>query len=214
MGLFDLFDLVGYVFIKCVLVVFDMDRKVAKKLLGELGRRGRLVTPNNELFLDILVSAKVPESSRFYEEVSGDRQTVRGIGRCHCLSLSKILRNKNAKYYQLSQWGRAYEAVASAFGICSSDALGRDLQADENLIRMMTECEDPFSLLGKLETYDFEKSKGKLLIRIYPVLGIPGVEDMNSIYDWERANTVYEEVKVVGFFPKQKRISSQEYLSC
>jgi hypothetical protein len=189
-----------------------MDRKVAETLVSELGRQVRIVTPDNELFLDVLVSADVPESSRFYEVLPDKQQLVQEIGRYHYLSLRRVLRNGNARDYQISQWKKAYEAIASAFGAYSSDALSRNLRADGTLVDMMARCEEPFSLLGKFQLYDFDNPDETLFIVTRPVLVIPGAKDMNPIHDWEEANTTYE--KEVGLlFRHPKRIKPQEYLS-
>ena len=44
-----------------------MDEKIAEELVNELGRHGGLVIPDDNLFLNVLVSTDVPDSSRFYE---------------------------------------------------------------------------------------------------------------------------------------------------
>ncbi len=191
---------------------YNMDRKIAETLVSELGIHGSLVTPDSELFLNELVSVDVPESSRFYEVLPGKQQLVEENGRYHSLSLRRVLRNRNAKDYQLSQWKKAYEAIASVFGAYSSDALSRNLRADGTLVEMMAGCDEPFSLLGKFQSYDFDNPDATLFIVTRPVLVIPGAKDMKPIHDWEKANTTYE--KEVGLlFRYPKRIKPQEYLS-
>ncbi len=191
-----------------------MDRKIAETLVDELGRHGSLVTLDSELFLNELVSADVPESSKFYEVLPGKRQLVEETGRNHYLSLRRVLRNRNARDYQLSQWKKAYETIASAFGVYSSDALSRNLRVDGNLVEIMSRSEQPFSLLGKFQSYDFDNPNDILFVITRPVLVIPGAKDMKPIHDWEEANTTYEkEVRFMGLFPTQKRIKPQEYFS-
>lgn len=188
-----------------------MDTKIAERLVGELGRHGGIIIPDNELFLPILVSADVPESSRFYETLPCRRQLAQETGCCHYLSLRKILRNRNARKYQLSQLKKAYEAVASAIGAYSSDALTRNLRADAALLEMMEGCEEPFSLLGKFQTYDYDNPDGTLFVVTRPVLVIPGAKNTMPIQSWEEANTTYE--KEVGIFRHNKRVRPQEYFS-
>jgi len=191
-----------------------MDRKIAETLVDELGRHGSLVTPDRDLFLNELVSVDVPYSSKFYEVTPGKQQLVEETGRYHYLSIRRVLRNRNAKDYQLSQWKKAYEAIASAFGAYSSDALSRNLRADGTLVEMMARCDEPFSLLGKFQSYDFDNPDETLFVVTRPVLVIPGVKDMKPIHDWEEANTTYEkEVRMMGLLPTQKRIKPQEYFS-
>ncbi|MEA3248197.1 MAG: hypothetical protein U9Q73_00665 [Nanoarchaeota archaeon] len=189
-----------------------MDRKIAKTLVDELEKHGSLVTPDRKLFLNELVSAYIPESSKFYEVLPGEKQSVQESGRYHYLSLRRILRNGNAKDYQLSQGKKTYEAIASAFGAYSSDTLSRNLRSDGTLVEMMARCDEPFSLLGKFQSYDFDNPGGALFVVTRPVLVIPNAKDMKPIHDWEEANTTYE--KEVGlFFRHPKRIKPQEYLS-
>lgn len=189
-----------------------MDIKIAESLLSELGRHSGIVTPDRRLFLDILVSTDVPESSRFYEGLPDKQQLVQETGRYHFLSLRRVLRNRNARSYQLSQWKKAYESITSVFGAYSSDALSRNLRTNRDLVEMMAECREPFSLLGKFQTYDFDNPDETLYMVTQPVLVIPGAKDTKSICDWETANTIYE--KEVGLFLRHpKRISPQKYFS-
>jgi len=189
-----------------------MDREIAGKLVKELKKHRGLIAIDEELFLDVLVSSEVPKSSRFYEKLPYKQQAVEESNRYYYFSLRRLLRNRRAKDYQLSRWKKSYEAIASTFGIYSSDALNRNLRTDSTLIDMMAICEEPFSLLGKFQTYDFDNPNETLFIVTRPVLIIPGAKDMEKIYNWEEANTTYEkEVRLMGFLPTQKRIPSQEY---
>lgn len=189
-----------------------MDKNIAEALVEELGIHGGLVILDRGLFLNELVSTEVPKSSRFHEVLPGERQLVEETGRYHYLSLKRVLRNENARHYQLPQWKKAYEAIASAFGVYSSDALSRNLRSDGTLIEMLARCEEPFSLLGKFQSYDFDNPDETLFVVTRPVLVIPGVKNMDPIYNWEKANTTYE--KEVGlFFRHQRRIRPQEYFS-
>ena len=78
----------------------------------------------------------------------------------------------------------------------------------------MARCDEPFSLLGKFQSYDFDNPDNTSFIVTRPVLVIPGVKDMKPIHDWEEANTTYEkEIRLMGILPTQKRIKPQEYFS-
>jgi len=191
-----------------------MNKKFAETLMKDLGRHGNIVTPDNELFLNELVSVDVPESSKFYETLPGKKQLVEEVGCYHSFSLRRVLRNRNAKNYRSSQWKETYGAIASIFSFYSSDTLSRNLRANEKLIEMMARCNDPFSLLGKFQSYDFDNPEKTLFIITRPVLVIPGTKDIKLIHDWEEANTTYEkESRSMGFLPTQKRVRPQEYFS-
>ncbi|MEK6800765.1 MAG: hypothetical protein AABY05_02430 [Nanoarchaeota archaeon] len=189
-----------------------MDEEIAKKLLDELGKHRSIVRPNNQLFLDILLSTDVSESSRFHEALPDRQQRVEENGFYYSLSLRRILRNKNAQNYQPLLWKKAGGSIASALGFYSSDALSRNLRANKDLVKMMMECQEPFSLLGKFQTYDDENPEGILFAATRPILIIPDSKDMQQIYDWEEKNTTYE--KEVGFLLRHsKRIGREEYLA-
>lgn len=189
-----------------------MDNVIAEKLLDALKRRPEIVTPDSKLFLEMLVSTNVPESSRFYEVLPDREQVVQETNRYHRLSLRRVLRNKNARAYQLGAWKRVVQEAISILGIYSSDALTRNLRANKELVGIMGECEAPFSLLGKFQTYDFDNPDETLFIITRPVLIIPGAKDTVKIHDWESVNTTYE--KEVGLLLRHaKRIRPQEYLS-
>ena len=188
-----------------------MERSLAESLIDELTKHLGIINPDKDLFLNILTSAEVPESSKFYEVLPNKQQLVEERKRYHYLSLRKVLRNRNAKENQLSLWKSKYESIASAFGICSSDVLSRNLRVNKDLIEMMDECKEPFSLLGEFQTYNFDNHDETLFIITRPVLVIPSVENRKP-YNWENANTKYE--KEVGvIFRHSERIKPQEYFS-
>ena len=109
-----------------------MDEEIAQKLLDELGKHRSIVRPNNQLFLDILLSTDVSESSRFHEALPDRSQFVEENGFYYSLSLRRILRNKNAQNYQPLLWKKADGSIASALGFYSSDALSRNLRSNKD----------------------------------------------------------------------------------
>jgi len=118
--------------------------------------------------------------------------------------MQKIINYPNGK--------KTYEAIAFTLGEDSSDALSRNLRSEGKLVEMMTKCEEPFSLLGKFQSYDFDNPNETLFVVTRPVLVIPGAKNMKPIHDWEKANTTYE--KEVGlFFRHSKKIKPQGYFS-
>ncbi|MFH1073074.1 MAG: hypothetical protein V1743_06620, partial [Nanoarchaeota archaeon] len=132
-----------------------MDKRVAQFLCDELSRHPKIIKPDTALFLDLLIAADIPESKRFYEILPEHAQLVQETDQYFYLSLRRILRNKNARNYHLHGWKKAYETGASALRMYSSDALTRNLRTDEDIVELMATCEQPFSLLGKFETYDY-----------------------------------------------------------
>lgn len=187
-----------------------MDIKVAEKLISEMRKHSHLVSLDKGLFLDLLVSTHIQDSSKFYEALPDNQQEIQETDHFHIFSLRRVLRNRNARGYRLSQWKKMYEAILSSFGIYSSDALTRNLRANANLIEMMASCEEPFSLLGKLQTFDYN-NPNEVFVVTRPVLIIPGAENIEQIRDWEKANTIYEREKRFLGFPIQKRICPEEY---
>jgi len=187
-----------------------LDKKIAEKLIDELEGHSGIIKPERELFLNILVSAEIPDSSKFYENLPEKKQLSEEFNRYHYLSLRRVLRNRNARNYRLSEWKKAYEAIASAMRIYSSDSISRNLRANKDVVEMMAECREPYSLLGKFKIYDFNNPDKALFVISRPVLIIPGAKDKGPIYEWENDNTTHEE-EVGIIFRHLKRINPQEY---
>jgi len=188
-----------------------MDKGLAELLVGEFVKHCTVTQPDSRLFLDVLASAEVPDSSRFYEELPDKKQLIDDTGSYHYLSLRRVLRNANAKSATPAVWKRCVEGFATLFGIYSSDVLSRRLREDRELVHMMQSCDAPFSLLGKLESYDFDNPGEKLYVVTRPVLVIPGFACAWRVNEWEKANTTYE--KEVGVLRRFKRISREKYLT-
>ena len=185
-----------------------MDQEIAATLVDTLKRHSWIIPPNREIFMKVLTSTEVPDSSRFYEKLPDNEQLLKETDRYHKLSLRMVLRNRNAKDYRLSPLKKIWEDWTSTLGIYSSEVLSRNLRANSDLIDMMAASEHPFSLLGKQKTYDYSNAREDLFRATRPVLVIPGQSDIIAILDWENANIIYEK-NVHTPFPK--RIRPQEY---
>jgi len=193
-----------------------MDEKTAKNLVDEMARHPEVIKPDKDLFVKVLSSINVPGSSKFYENLPDDllnnSQLIQKIDRYHYLSLKRILRNYNAREHQLSTSGKILESIGSVFRVCDSDALDRNLRTNKDLIKMMAENKQLYSLLGEFQTYDFDNPDDKFFRITRPILVIPGVEDMSEILKWEQANSTFE--KEIGNIVKRfKKIRLQEYPS-
>ena len=189
-----------------------MNKQIATDLVDEFCKHPDIITPDQELFLEILVSVDIPNSSKFSEEIPNKQQTVSEDTCYHYVLLRKVLRNENVRDYQLSLWKKAIESAASALGVYSSDILSRGLRANKELVEIMAECGQPFSLLGKMQTYDYGNPEQNLYIITRPILVIPGVKDMKPVLQWEADNTKYE--KEVGLvFRHPKKITPRKYFA-
>ena len=188
-----------------------MEVKEAEALIFSLEKHPGIVKVNREIFLPVLLDAKLSESSSFHEDLPDTQQLAEGLDRYAYFSLRRVLRNRNAENYRLSAWKNTFEAVMSAFGAYSSDVLTRKIRADGEIVDMMARNEHPFSLLAKCKTYDFGNSEGRLFVVTRPVLVIPGVKDIDRILAWEEDNTAYEE-EVRNFFPTNRRIRREDYI--
>ncbi len=189
-----------------------MDRGVATELVDAFEKHFLIAQPNKNLFIDVLANCQVlPDSSRFYEELSEHRQTIPDSeGRYHELSLRRVLRNRNAENYKLSGMKKLYGGVLTALGIYSSDDLTRNIRSTPELAKLMADCELPFSLLGKFETWDSSNKEERMFVKRRPVLVIPSAHSEPVIDEWESANTVYEIES--GLLRTMKRISRERYL--
>ncbi len=171
-----------------------MKKDMAESLVSELEKHPALrstVRENRQYFIDILVSTEVPESTRFYEKVKPNILEVPGLDndQIHYISLRRVLRNQQAKEYQLPWLKSQIESLASFLGIYDSDVLTRNIRANKELVDMMSASSNDFSLLGKLETLEIVPE------RVYksPILVIPDSPDFSKIYLWEHANSLPKE---------------------
>jgi len=167
-----------------------MDKTIAENLIVELSKHPRIIPLDKDFFIKILISMDVPESSRFYENLPDKEQTLQDGDNFYLLSLRRILRNNNAQDYKMSKWKNIYKSIISSSGAYSSDVLTRNLRADKDLVKIMSECEQPFSLLGKFKSYDINNSYNGISTIIRPILVIPGA--MDSVLKWEEANIIYD----------------------
>lgn len=187
-----------------------MDHDIAGQLVAEFERQWRLAQIDTKLFLDALVKTDVSDSSALAQTISPCYQLIEDIGPTHhYLSLRRVVQNQMVGHHPLSP-RRLVDAAASAIGMYSSDALLRNVQASRELTDMMAECEHPFSLLGKLRTYDFDNPNNDAFIITRPILIIPELKDRSSVQKWEEAKTLYQKE---GFLRIPTRITPEEYMS-
>ena len=123
------------------------------------------------------------------------------------LSIRRILINKNADYY-VSIVKKVWNNLV-VHRIWSSNVFSRSLRLNEKIAKFLVENKSPFSLLAKLQVYNYDNKDEVLFVESKPILVVPGArgEDVEMIIKWEGENTLYEEE--VGFFPFRylKRIS-------
>ncbi len=191
-----------------------MDRQSAETLIGELAKHEATaydrISVDRGMFINLLASTDIHNSSEFYHALPNSPQVVQEMGRYYHLSLRGVLENRNSQNHQLSCLGNALEATASFFRIYHSDALVRDLRTNRDLMKMIMECEYPYSLVGEFQTWDYYNPEETLFIKTEPLLIILQVTDQEKIREWERTNITRE--KEVGFFFRHRRkIKPEEY---
>ena len=186
-----------------------MDRNLAEKLVAELEKHPPLtpnVLPDRAYFIDLLASTDIPPSKRFYEEVKPNQRRIldTAANQNHFLSIRRVLRNSLARNYQLSKIKESYESLISALNVHDSDVWVRKLRADRDIVRMMVQSGQPYSLVGKLETFDELSRK----VATRPLVIIPYAQDLSKILEWEDANTIYGKESSLG----TRKISRRQYL--
>jgi hypothetical protein len=191
----------------------NMEGKLVDKLVGELAEHIKVFAVDRKLFSKVLGSADVSNSWRFSEQLADAQQLVEESDRDHYLSLRRILRNRKVgdedckpKFSDLIG-----DAFISRFGVYSSGMLTRKLATNQGIAGIMSMCEVSFSLLGKLQTYDYSKPE-TTTVATKPILVIPGVRDSTVITDWEDSMTTYER-EGTSLFRPSRRISKAEYLA-
>ena len=128
-------------------------------------------------------------------------------------SLRRIIRNHNAEKAKLTGFKRLVADTSGILRRHDSTTLLRKLREEEELMELMrksAEQENPFSLLGKLEIYEYGNPKEILYTCKKPILIIPEQVNNPLVSLWEEKNTLYQKQK--GLF-RVKKITREEYLA-
>lgn len=150
------------------------------------------ILPNRQELVDLLISTPVPPSKRFYESVGDNSQRIPDSGNdvSHNVAIRRILRNNLASDYEGGTLRRlyeaAYDALESRFGAYDSNVMLRKARANLRIAALMQQAHQaghPYSLSGKLETFD--EISGK--VSTIPLIIIPGIsnQDMYKVLAWE-----------------------------
>lgn len=186
-----------------------MEEKHASVLIKGLSKHQGIMPVNEKIFMEILASFNVPDSSRFHERMPVNPQLLDEGSRFYLLSLRRVLRNANAGSSNPSKLKQMWDKITLEFGAYNSTALTRDIRRNSPLVEMMRRSEYPFSLLGKFETYEVVSgnSDQPVLYTARPILIIPGVSenDLQRIYTWEEKNIRRgEESPFARYFKRMK----------
>ncbi len=198
-----------------------MTIEVAKQLVESLKNCPGIIPIdliNKIKFIELLTSVDINSASKkFYIELPDDdkyQQLLQESRKYYYLSIRRILINKNADYY-VSIVKKVWNNLV-VHRIWSSNVFSRSLRLNEKIAKFLVENKSPFSLLAKLQVYNYDNKDEVLFVESKPILVVPGArgEDVEMIIKWEGENTLYEEE--VGFFPFRylKRISLKKYISC
>lgn len=190
--------------------------EIAQQLVDTLSKHPGIIPIDKNKFVELLMSIKLTPTSKFHIEILDNDKNKQlfqeSSSRYYYLSIRRILINKNVANCNFSLIKKIWSSLIS--NICwSSSVFSRRLRLDKEISNIINGSECEFSLLAKLETYDFGNSERNLFIVSRPVLVIAGLEekDIDVIAKWEEVNTVFE--RETGFFFRHnKRISHKEYL--
>lgn len=185
-------------------------------LIEEIGRKGICLSEQDRRKLTgNLAVLKIPESSRFYEELPFDSRYQATIEESsdlyHYFSLRRVLRNANVKTPKASLPKAIARRLRAMLDFYSSTDFTRMLREDKQLVEAVSTSfgkGNPFSLLGKLES--FETSGEDLFVSTKPLLIIPDISEKEREYvrEWENQHISYERESVVlGLFPVRTKIS-------
>jgi hypothetical protein len=159
-----------------------MRKEQASNLVSELQIQYPFFPVPRESFVQALSEINVPESSKFcYEPPTPIAATVEQTDLFYVFSLRRILRNNRAQLPVLDFVKRARDSVSHFFVDYSSTELARKLRRNKiirKLIQKSGERGNPYSLLGKLET--FETGDQSTWITTLPIIVVPGLRGMGK----------------------------------
>ena len=190
-----------------------MEEETAQILIKELRKHQALPQIDETIFLPIILRTNIDKSKKFQEPLSEIRQRSIEPEKEAYLSLRRVILNKNAKNYGLEEQENLVRYISAKLGVYSSNDLCRIIRANSILMEMISKCEEPFSLLGKLETSYFNEENKITSSTIRPILVIPNASNKNYIYDWEEKHEItYKKSSwvtdkwMVGFLSKTQLI--------
>ena len=195
----------------------NIRRKVAEQLVESLSNHTGVIPVDKKKFIELLTSINIEPTSKFYAELPDDdnkyKQLLQESRKYHYLSIRRILINRNASYnvsLVKKIWGRLISKVS-----WSSNVFTRSLRLNTKIVEILTESKDDFSLLAKLEIYDYDNNEALFVIS-KPILSVPKAKDndIEIIKEWEEKNTFYEKETGFLFFRYLKRISFKKYSAC
>ncbi len=165
---------------------------------------------NFEKLADVLATVQLPSQGRLFNAISPNEQTLEEQDRYHTFSLRRVM--DNGKMRGPNPMFILFMDFLNFFSAYSSTALVRSLQESPDVIDPMhSRCQEPFSVLGKLKTFDYKNREDEgLYIATRPILIVPGFVGWNQILRWEERNTRYSKEKG-AFFRRQVGISKAEY---
>lgn len=166
-----------------------MEKKLAEILIDELEKHGELIIkPNKEEFVKILELVEL-KSNVFFEYIPMNKQTLEENDIRCTLELRRVLNNKAAREYTPSAltYLKKIARETSPSIIYSSDALCMKIARDHELVSILEQSEQPYSLLAKQKRYQMKNSHIRNVIT-KPLLIIPGRQNDLRISCWEGAN--------------------------
>ena len=169
---------------------------------------------DKKFFLERLIVTPIPESSRFYTELSNMPEEARLVRKTDDdyshLSIRRVLRNGKAQGYDISCMKALWNDFLTEQGVFGSNVLTRKLRENDKIVKMMSASRNPHSLLAKYVTHSNTSNTDRPLVSsIRPIVVIPGANDVNEIIQWELANTIYRKEQGLLSIP----IRREEYYS-
>ena len=192
-----------------------MDINLAELLVRELEKHPPLspiLLQDRNYIIDLLASTDVLGSStRFYEIIRGKEIKFRDKAhqQTYVVALTRILRNNLAaeyleRGYEPSTMNIAWEKIAPYFWIYDSNIFTRKLMESPEMLKIMSDSGQPFSLLGRLKILDWLSNKMSEM----PILVVHGA-DLDKVRDWEIKSSEYGRRK----FGLTTKIGEEEYFS-
>lgn len=192
-----------------------MEETDCRQLVDGLSKRIMFSDENRNAFIRALSSTFInPDSTKFYVESPYDETQqcpIEEYRKYHYLSIRGILINKNAEW-NVSLVKKVWNVFVNRINWFSK-AYSRELGINKQIARILKKSAYPFSLLVKMQTFDYNNPEETLFIITKTILIVPNAsqEDLETITDWEWKKERYE--KEVGVFRQLRKSSSKEYLS-
>ncbi len=161
-----------------------------------IGALNRVITPNTALLKEILIVGGMPEKTENLRYLSFNRYVEEKENRIIEFSAVAVINNRRINQWRLEGYPKKLSQMVFSTRWTRNplDLFMNNLRCDSEMMDIMEKATAHYTLLGILQTDDFEKTGffKKKVRSIRPVVAIPELneEDLKKVVEFENDNEI------------------------